>query len=112
MAWTLLATCLDLNASTAIQELMYCSIFLSTGNAVLASVLIFILFIYGMYRLNIPFAAALPLGIVLLYFFGFSEWAVSTDATGTSAFTSLLWISIMLVGGLAFLAFLKLKGRF
>lgn len=102
-------SCTVFAANTAIQELMWCAITNSTGGTALAVLLMFILLLYGMYQFKIPFAALVPVGIVLISVFA-GAGAITSVAGTLDTFSTIMMMVIAFIGIIVFLAFWRLKG--
>lgn len=98
-------TCLILNSEATLPHIIYCALRLPAGSDLLLGLVMLVIFAYGMYRFNMPMIATMPLAIVMLYFFGFGEWALD------AVFTNLFWLLLFFVGGIAALAIYKMAGR-
>ncbi len=96
-----------------IQEILFCAISQATGGIAIASILIFVLILYGMYKARIPMQALLPLGIFMLFVFAGAGIADGVGALGGfSGFSIMLIILIMFVGAAIVFAFWKLRRPF
>ena len=100
-------TCFEL-ASPTIAQVIWCGIETSAGGAVFAAILLFALMLYGMYKLGLPFAVQIPIGIGIVFVFA-GAGNPGLVAGGLTAFTSMMWIVLIVVGMMVMLAFWRLK---
>lgn len=95
-------SCTALGTNPAIGEVLWCGIQMGAGGFVIATLLIFLLLLYGMYKFRLPFEAALPLGIFLAFVFaGAGNTTMMRQAGGLGIFVQFLLISFLVVGGIA-----------
>jgi len=101
-------SCTEIAASAPIQEVLWCGIELATGSFMLAAILIFILMLYGMYKLRLPFEVQVPIGLFVLFVFA-GAGTFGLRLGGVDAFTTMMLIAVMVVGAIIVLAFWRLR---
>lgn len=98
-------TCLNL-VNPTIWEMAWCSMTMATGSELLAVILLFCVFLYGIHTFKLPYQVFLPIGIMLLFVFA---GAGASPLGGLKIFTDLMWIAIIMVGAIVALFFWGLK---
>lgn len=102
-------SCLNLGANPALFDVLSCGIIEGAGGWAIASLLIFILLLYGMYKARVPFVAIVPIFLVFLFVFaGAGITAMRVDVV----YTSMMWIALSFVAIIIMLAFWKLRRPF
>lgn len=99
-------SCTTLVAPT-IQEMAWCAITMATGGELLAAILLFCVFLYGIYTFKLPMQIFVPVGILLVFIFAGA--GLMQPLGGLTGFISLMWIVIILVGALIALTFWELR---
>ena len=105
-------SCTALGANPAIGEVLWCGVQMGAGGFLLATILVFALMVYGMYKFRIPFELSLPLGIFLAFVFaGAGNAEIVAAAGGADVFTLLVWGGIIVVAAISFMAVWRLGKR-
>jgi hypothetical protein len=66
---------------------------MSIGNSVIATIVVFIVFLYGMHKLRIPMMVQVPVGLFILYVF-----SGSGIGDAVPAFQSIMVFVIIIIG--------------
>ena len=86
----LLATCAEI-ANPKLQEILWCGITLAAGGELIATLLIFVIFLYGMHLAKIQPIPSVMLGLLMVFVFrGVSG--------GIAAFETIAYIALFAVG--------------
>ena len=97
MTLALLAACTEL-ANPKLQEILWCGITMATGGELIATLLLFLIFLYGMHVAKIPAIPSVMLGLLMIFVFrGVSG--------GIDAFDTIAWIAIFAIGTVVALFF-------
>ena len=88
---------------TALQDIAACAFQMSMGGGIIAGIIVFVLMLYGMYKMRIPFIVQVPVGLFILYVFAGAGMAP------TQPFSSLMLIAIMFFGAIIALLIWKFK---
>jgi len=90
-------TCLEL-ANPTLQEAMWCGISTAAGGEMIAILLMFIIFMYGMHLAKIPPIPSVMLGMLMVFVFRGTN-------SGFAAFDTMAWIIIFAIGTVVALFF-------
>ena len=90
-----------------IWDVVWCSLQLATGSALLAAILGFILLVYAMYTMRVPVMVAAIMSIMLI--FVFAGAGVMANALASPFFTNLMWLVIVVFGVIVVLVFWRLN---
>ena len=93
----LLASCAEL-ANPKLQEVLWCGITLATGGELIATLLLFVIFVYGMHLSKIPAIPSVMIGLLMLFVFG-------GIGLGIPAFETMKYVAIFAVGAVLALFF-------
>jgi len=101
-------TCTALGANPPLAELLWCAFDLATGARILTAIMVFVFLVYALYKFKVPIIASVPLTLFMLYVFsGAGDY--NLRAGGAEVFTQMMWIAILLLGPIMFLAFWRLR---
>lgn len=98
-------TCTTL-VSPTIWQMAWCAITMATGSELLAVVLLFCIFLYGIHTFKLPYQVFVPVGLLMLFVFA---GAGGLPLGGLKIFTDMMWIAIIIVGAVVALFFWGLK---
>lgn len=101
-------SCTALGANPPIQEIVWCAMELGAGGYAMAAALVFVLMLYGMYKLKLPFIVQVPVGLFTLFVFA-GAGDVGLRAGGLGSFTVMMWAAIMVMGAITALVFWRLR---
>ena len=93
----LLASCAEL-ANPKLQEVIWCGITMATGGELIATLMLFLIFLYGMHLAKIQPIPSVMLGLLMIFVFrGVSG--------GIAAFDTIAWIILFAIGTVTALFF-------
>jgi len=93
----LLATCLEL-PNPQLQEVMWCGLSTAAGGEMIAALIIFLVFIYGLHLAKVPAIPSVMIGLLMIFVFRGAN-------TGLAAFDTIAWIAIFAIGAIVALFF-------
>jgi len=93
----ILAGCTEL-INPKIQDILWCGITMATGGELIATLLIFVIFLYGMHLAKIPAIPSVMIGLLMLFVFG-------NVSGGIEAFDTMRWIALFAIGTVTALFF-------
>ena len=86
----LLAGCTAL-PNPALQEILWCGITEATGGAMIATLLLFVIFLYGMHLAKVPAIPSVALGLTMVFVF------IGAN-NGLGIFETIGWFAIIAIG--------------
>ncbi len=101
-------SCTALGASPPIQEILSCGLQLGVGNAALVGILLFAVFMYGLYRMKVPFMVSVPLSLVTVFVFA-GAGNPQLRVGGIDIFGVLITLAVIFMAPVFILIFWKLK---
>ena len=93
----LLAGCTEL-ANPKLQEIIWCAITAATGGELVATLLLFVIFLYGMHLARIPAIPSVMIGLLMVFVFRGAN-------SGLAAFDTIAWIIVFAIGTVVALFF-------
>jgi len=75
----------------SLPEIIWCAITLACGGELIATVLLFAIFLYGMHTAKIPAIPSVSIGLVMIFVF-------SGASNGLLAFETIQWFALMAIG--------------
>ena len=97
MSMFLLASCTDL-ANPAMQEVVWCAITMASGGEMIATLILFLVFMYGLHLAKVPAIPSVMVGLLMIFVFRGAN-------TGLAAFDTMAWIAIFAIGAVVALFF-------
>lgn len=101
-------SCTALGPSPPIQEILSCGLQLGIGNAALVAVVLFAIFMYGLYRMKVPFMVSIPISLVIVFVFA-GAGNPSLRVGGVEVFGVLATLAVIFMAPIFILVFWKLK---
>lgn len=86
-------SCTALGTNPQLQDVIKCAFDMSIGNSVIAAIIVFAVFLYGMHKLRVPFIVQVPVGLFILYVFAGTQIGAVVPA-----FSTLMLFAIILFG--------------
>lgn len=93
----LLASCLDF-ANPTLPEAMWCGITSAVGGEMVASIIIFMVFLYGLHLAKVPAIPSVMVGLLMVFVFRGAN-------TGVAAFETIAYIALFGIGTIVALFF-------
>lgn len=94
-------------------QVTWCALTMAIGSEVMVGILLFAVFMYGIYMLKLSFQSSIILGLLTLFVFagaGITSQAIGGGfAGGQSPFTTMMWIAVIGVGAIIALFFWGLR---
>jgi len=89
-------TCLEL-ANPTLQEAMWCGIITAVGGELIAAIMLFAIFLYGMHLAKVPPIPSVMIGLVMIFVFRIN--------TRIPIFDTISWIALFAIGAIVALFF-------
>ena len=103
-------TCAALGANPPVQEILSCGLLLGIGDMVLVGILVFVVFLYGLYRMKAPFIISLPTAFLMSFVFsGAGNRMLAIGGGVGNTFTILISLFVLVMAPILILAFWRFR---